>query len=347
MTDLNIRTDGHAGRITLTRPKALNALTHDMSLEIEAALDAWAEDESVRLIVIDAEGDRAFCAGGDIAYMYHSGRTGDFAGPRAFWRDEYRMNRKIARHPKPVVALMQGYVMGGGVGIGCHAAHRVVGETTKIAMPECAIGLVPDVGGSLLLARAPGRLGEYLGLTGTRMGPADALRAGFADAHVPQEAWRGLTRALCDTGDISAIAGVATDPGRAELAAVAGEIDHAFEAHTLSGILDRLDASGTPFAKTAEAELSRGSPLSAATTLELIRRSREAGTIEAALELEYRCTWRCIEQGDLIEGVRAQIIDKDRAPIWKHGDPRAVTHEEVAAMLAPLDNETREPGETA
>ena len=159
MSDLSIRRDGRAGRITLTREKALNALSHEMALEIEKALLAWRDDPEVALVLIDAEGEKAFCAGGDIREMYETGRAGDFDYGRRFWRDEYRMNALLAEYPKPIVSFLHGFVMGGGVGVGCHVSTRVVGESARIAMPECGIGLVPDVGGSLLLARAPGRLG--------------------------------------------------------------------------------------------------------------------------------------------------------------------------------------------
>ena len=162
MDDLLIRKTGRAGRITLTRPKALNALTHEMALAIHAALDGWRDDPEVALVVIDAEGDRAFCAGGDIAAVYRCGREGDHRIGRDFFRDEYLMNAAIADYPKPVVAFMQGFVMGGGVGVGGHASDRIVGDTTQIAMPESTIGLIPDVGGTWLLARAPGRIGDDL-----------------------------------------------------------------------------------------------------------------------------------------------------------------------------------------
>ncbi|MBK5926672.1 enoyl-CoA hydratase/isomerase family protein, partial [Rhodobaculum claviforme] len=163
--DVAIRTEGRAGRITLTRPRALNALGHGMVTRIDAALRAWASDPAVAVVILDAEGDRAFCAGGDIAEMHATGSRGDYGPARAFWRDEYRMNARLGAYPKPVVSLMQGFVMGGGVGLGCHVSHRVVGDSTRVAMPECGIGLVPDVGGSALLARAPLGLGRYLGLT--------------------------------------------------------------------------------------------------------------------------------------------------------------------------------------
>ncbi len=185
MTDINIRTQGRAGRITLTRPpKALNAVTYDMCTAIEAALDAWRDDDAVALVVIDAEGDKAFSAGGDIADLYATGKAGDFAYGRTFWRDEYRMNAKIHEYSKPIVSFLQGFTMGGGMGVGCHGSHRVVGETSQIAMPEVGIGLVPDVGGSMILANAPG--GH---LAPTRASPARAwgglrMRSWWALRHV-------------------------------------------------------------------------------------------------------------------------------------------------------------------
>ena len=192
MSEVDIRVTGRTGRITLHRPKALNALTADMVDRIEAVLDEWAADDRIAMLVIDAEGDKAFCAGGDLAQIYASGIAGDYEPARQFWRTEYRMNAKLFEFPKPVASFLQGFTMGGGVGLGCHASHRVVCENSQISMPETAIGLVPDVGGTMILSRAPGRLGEYLGTTARRMGPADAILAGFADYYVPREAWPAL-----------------------------------------------------------------------------------------------------------------------------------------------------------
>src|SRR6056297_1292977 len=203
--DILIRVEGRAGRITLNRPKALNALTWEMCTRIEAALDDWAEDDGVAMLVIDGAGDKAFCAGGDIAEMYATGTKGDFDYGRKFWADEYRMNAKLFNFPKPVVSFLHGFTMGGGVGVGCHASHRIVGDSSRIAMPEVGIGLIPDVGGSLLLARAPGRLGDFLGTTGHRMGPGDAILAGFADYYIPESDWTALKTALINHGDWQAV----------------------------------------------------------------------------------------------------------------------------------------------
>jgi enoyl-CoA hydratase len=226
---IRIRKIGRIGQITLQRPEALNAVSYDMVRAIEAALDGWRDDDRVACVLIDAEGHKAFSAGGDLQFMHETASKGDFEAGRSFWRDEYRLNAKIAGFPKPYVALCQGFVMGGGVGVSLHGSHRVVGESSRIAMPECAVGLVPDVGGSLLLARAPGHLGEYLGVTGYRMNASDALLAGFADWFVPEANWRDLTEALIETGDCSVVAAMARDPEDGPLMTLRTQIDEVFQ----------------------------------------------------------------------------------------------------------------------
>ncbi|MBN2906478.1 MAG: enoyl-CoA hydratase/isomerase family protein [Rhodobacteraceae bacterium] len=336
MSDIAIRKAGRIGHITLTRPKALNALSYQMCLEIEAALDAWANDDAVAMILIDAEGERAFCAGGDIAEMYETGTRGDFSYGQRFWRDEYRMNAKLFEFPKPVVSLMQGFTMGGGVGVGCHGSHRVVGETSQVAMPECGIGLVPDVGGSLILARAPGRLGEYLGTTGRRMGPGDAIHAGFADYFVPQAGWPALRDALIQTGDWGAIDRAAQTPPPGDLAALQPQVDALFAGETLLDIVNALRADGSDFAADALKQLSRGSPLAMACAIEMQHRLQGCDDIRTALTLEYRFTHRALEHSDFLEGIRAAIIDKDRSPKWRHADITSVSAADVSGMLMPL-----------
>ncbi len=341
MADINIRIVGRAGRITLTRERALNALSYQMCLDVSAALDAWVDDPAVAVVVIDALGTRAFCAGGDIQEMYETGTRGDFAYGRRFWADEYRMNDAIAEYPKPVVSLMQGFTMGGGVGLGCHASHRVVGETSQIAMPEVAIGLVPDVGGTALLAAAPGHLGEYLAATAARMGPGDALHAGFADTFVPYEYWLDLTERLEETGDTGIIADLSETAPPGPIAAAQARIDTLFAGPVagLEAALGEADAFGAG----ALAALRKASPLSVACALANIRAVRAAGGgIREALAREFRFTWRSAESGDFLEGIRAKVIDKDGAPAWKHRALAEVGADEVAAMLAPLgDNELR------
>ncbi len=336
MADIDIRTSGRAGRITLNRPKALNALTYDMILDIERALDAWRDDDAVDLVIIDAAGDKAFCAGGDIAEMYRTASSGDYTYGRTFWADEYRLNAKIAEYPKPYVAFMQGFTMGGGVGVSCHGSHRIVGDSSKIAMPECGIGLVPDVGGSLLLARAPGRTGEYLGTTTARMDAGDAIFAGFADHFIPEAAWDDLIARLEETGDVADIDAATRPAPKAGLAALQDDLSRHFGAGDMAAVAASLAADTSDFATRAGKGIGRVSPLSACTTLALIGRARTADTIRAALDTEYRVTWRCAENGDFVEGIRAAIIDKDNAPRWRHHSVADVTAAEVEAMLAPI-----------
>lgn len=335
MSDIEIRVEGRCGRVTLNRPAALNALSEPMCAALDAALIDWATDDAVDLVVIDAAGDRAFCAGGDIAELYAAGTAGNFAHGQDFWRKEYRMNLRIAGYDKPIVSLMQGFTMGGGVGVGCHARHRIVGESSQIAMPECGIGLVPDVGGSFLLALGPGRLGEYLGTTGTRMGPADAIYAGFADLFVPQAAWPALTAALVADG-IGALERFVSEPPEGLLAAQQVEIDRHFGGETLGDILRSLRRDDSAFAQGALKALARVSPIAACAAIEMQHRLGDAPSLPRALELEFRYTYRAQEKGDFLEGIRAAVIDKDRKPKWLHGSIEAVGTAEVAAMLMPL-----------
>ena len=335
MTDIHIRIEGRAGRITLNRPKALNALTYDMVLEIEKALDRW-RGADIDLLMLDSEGDRAFCSGGDIAEMYATGTAGDFGYGQQFWRDEYRMNAKLFEFPKPVVSFLQGYTMGGGVGVGCHGSRRIVGESSKIAMPECGIGLVPDVGGSLMLAHAPGRLGEYLGATATRMGAEDAILAGFADYFIPQTDWAGLKAALCETGDIPLIDTASKPAPSGKLKGLQGDINAHFAGETLGDIARSLRAADTEFAQSTLKAMARNAPLAMSCAITIVRRLKSATSIRQALEQEFRYTYRSLAQGDFLEGIRAVIIDKDGAPQWKHDSIDAVTAIEVTQMLMPL-----------
>ncbi len=337
MSDISIREDGRAGRITLNRPSALNALTYDMVLDIEAALERW-RDSDLALVMIDAAGDKAFCAGGDIAQMYASGLRGDYAYGRQFWRDEYRLNAKIFEYPKPVVSFLQGFTMGGGVGVGCHGAQRIVGETSQIAMPECSIGLVPDVGGSLMLARAPGATGAYLGLTGFRMGAADALYAGFADHFVPEARWEALKAALIQ-GDLHAITDQSERPPKGTLPGMQPRITRHFSRASLQDITDSLAAANDDFATATRKPMSRNAPMAMACCLDILKTLRRETQIRPALDLEFRYTYRAVEQGDFIEGIRAAIIDRDRQPKWAHKHPAEVTKEQVRDMLAPLGHE--------
>ncbi|MFH5773983.1 enoyl-CoA hydratase/isomerase family protein [Paracoccus broussonetiae] len=326
MADIHIRKDRRAGRITFTRPQALNALSHDMALAIDATLDDWRDDPQVQLVIIDAEGERAFCAGGDIAAVYRAGLAGDHQVGRDFFRDEYQMNAKIAEYPKPIVAFMQGFVMGGGVGVGGHASHRIVCDSTQVAMPEAGIGLIPDVGGSWLLGHAPGRVGEYLGLTSGRMGPGDAIFAGFADTYLPFDEWPALIERLAAEGDVSVIKGRPRPDAPLE-----GMDLSAFGGRNVDEIMASLQSD---IDETSLAALNRNSPLSMAATLALVRAARGDLSIRDSLAREYRFTFRATAESDFLEGVRAQIIDKDRKPKWSAD----ASDGNVRALLGPLQD---------
>ena len=321
--------------LTLNRPQIMNSLNFDLLRTLRDHIEAVRFKTDVRVVIFTGTGEKAFCAGGDIAEMYATGTAGDFAYGRRFWRDEYRMNARLFEFPKPVASFLQGFTMGGGVGIGCHGSHRVVCESSRIAMPECGIGLIPDVGGSLILGRAPGRLGEYLGTTGTRMGPQDAILAGFADYYIPEETWPGLIAALEETGDWSRIDAASETPPDGKLSALREQIDIHFAGETLGDILRSLHGDEGDFARETLGALERNSPLAMACAVEMAHRLGEASTIRQALALEYRFTHRAMEHSDFLEGIRAAIIDKDRNPKWRHA-LEEVNSIMVSQMLLPL-----------
>ncbi|WP_438990108.1 enoyl-CoA hydratase/isomerase family protein [Lentibacter sp.] len=335
MSDISVRVTGCAGRITLTRPKALNAVTYQMVTAIHAALDAWREDASVTRVIIDAEGEKAFSAGGDIAQLYETGKSGDFAFGQTFWRDEYRMNAALHDYPKPVISFLQGFTMGGGMGVGCHGSHRIVGESSQVAMPECGIGLVPDVGGSMILANAPGASGAYLGLAGARMNASDAIYAGFADTYISELKWKELILALENGANLGLLEAAADTPPEGQLERHQESISAVFEGKTLPEIVAALAASDTTFGKDTLKAVLRGAPLAMAATLMMMAQLRGNRDIRAALTLEYRFTARAMEHGDFLEGIRAAIIDKDRSPRWKHA-AETIDQSAAEAMLAPL-----------
>jgi enoyl-CoA hydratase len=342
MTDIIIRKDGRAGHITLSRPKALNALTWEMCLAIEGALNDWHDDAEVQLVLIDGAGDRAFCAGGDIAEMYASGKRGEYDYGQRFWRDEYRLNAKIHGYPKPIVTFLNGFTMGGGVGVGCHAAHRIVCASSKIAMPECSIGLVPDVGGSLILARAPGHCGEYLGLSGYRMDAGDAIYAGFADHYIPEDAWDGLKTSLCASGDCAALIAATHSAPQSRLAGWQSDIDACFSGETLSCIYQAMAYKSDPAITYVRKLMDQNAPLAMAVATQIIHDVRAEQTIRTALDHEFRFTFRCLAQGDFIEGIRAAIIDRDRNPQWQHTSWEQVPTSEVTRMTQPLGKDALE-----
>ncbi|MBY8885497.1 enoyl-CoA hydratase/isomerase family protein [Streptomyces sp. PTM05] len=338
------RTEGRAGYLTLNRPKALNALTHDMVHRIDEALTRWEEDDAVETVVITGEGERGLCAGGDIRAIHADARSGGTASAD-FWRDEYRLNARVARYPKPYVAVMDGIVMGGGVGVSAHGSVRVVTERSRIAMPETGIGFVPDVGGTYLLALAPGELGTHLALTGTPVGAHDAQRCGLADHFVPSAA---LPRFLADLAHAPVREALARHVSAAppgELDAQRRWIDRCYAADTAEEIVERLLAAGEVPAKEAARTLLAKSPTAVKVTLAALRRARSLGPLEEVLRQEYRVSCAALSSPDLVEGIRAQVIDKDRAPRWTPPTFAEVGEADVARWFTPLgDRELDLPG---
>ena len=324
--DIFIRKSGYVGYITLNRPEVLNSLTYSMILSIENALIEWETDEGIALIIIDAEGDRAFCAGGDIQILYENGFNKNFAYGQKFWADEYRLNEKIANYKKPFVAFMQGFTMGGGVGVSCHGSHRVVGETSKIAMPECSIGLVPDVGGSFLLAQLPGNIGTFLGVTGKRMKASDAIYCGFADYFIPETKWEDLKEKLFETGNIDWIKKFQGSKEASEIENSFSQISEAMVDVSTKNIESRLQH---PFFEKELSALRFNSPISVAYTISMLKMEKVRNNISDALDAEYSFTARSQEFGDFQEGIRAAVIDKDRTPLWKNKNLGEISDEDL------------------
>ncbi|MFD9078754.1 enoyl-CoA hydratase/isomerase family protein [Streptomyces erythrochromogenes] len=330
-----LRTEGRAAHITLNRPKALNALTHAMVRTIADALDAWEADPAVEAVVITGAGERGLCAGGDIRAIHRDAATGGTAS-LDFWRDEYRLNARIARYPKPYVAVMDGIVMGGGVGISAHGTVRIVTERSRVAMPETGIGFVPDVGGTYLLGLAPGELGTHLALTGTPVGAADAQRCGLADHFVPSDRLPALLAALASGSVHDVLAAHVAQAPPGELDAQREWIDHCYAADTVEEITDRLAHHPAPAAQEAARTLLTKSPTALKVTLSAVRSARGLGPLEKVLDQEYRVSSAALAHPDLAEGIRAQVIDKDRAPRWTPATSPEVADGDVERFFAPL-----------
>jgi enoyl-CoA hydratase len=334
--EVRIRIEGRAGRITLDRPKALNALTLGMVRAIRAALDAWSADQAVAAVVLDGAGERGLCAGGDVRSLYDArGEGSGFA--RTFWREEYELNALIHHYPKPFVALMDGIVMGGGIGLSAHAqgGTRIVTERSRIAFPETTIGLIPDVGGTWLLSRAPAPAGVYLALLGAQMNGADAIWTGFADRMVASARLPELVAALCSGANVTeTLDRIAVTPGPAPLQeAMRGDFGAAFAAPSVVAVAAALERLGSKDGRVEKAigDLGQRSPLALLATLEAVRRARAFDSLEQSLEMEFRLCSHLYEHGEFIEGVRALLVDKDRKPRW-----RPPTLAEAAADVAPL-----------
>lgn len=313
----------HTAVITLDRPKALNALNHEMVKEMTRVLEEWRDDEDITMVVLRGAGERALCAGGDIASLYEDAKAGGSLGEE-FWRDEYRLNDLIANYPKPYVAIMHGIVLGGGVGVSAHGSHRIVTDSTRIGMPEVGIGFVPDVGGTYLLSRA-GELGRYLALSARHVGAVDAIRAGLADVYVPEERLEELLGQLCATGLPSVIDDFAQplEEEGVDASKCVGE--------TVAEILANLDEDDAK-------RIRRHCPTALAVTLASLQRAANMD-LKEALNAEFGVSLRMQARADFVEGVRAQIIDKDRSPAWCPAFLDDVHEEAIEEILSPVDCE--------
>ena len=348
MTDqVLFETIGPIGLVTLNRPQALNALTLEMIAALDPQLEAWAGDPAIRAVVVQGAGDRAYCAGGDLRAIYDAGseaaRMMAEHPERDFFRREYRLNWRIHHYPKPYIALIDGVTMGGGVGLSMHGSHRVATERTLFAMPECGIGLFPDVGSGWFLPRCPGELGMFLALTGHRIKAADCLYAGIATHFIPADRlpgliddlaaadWSGMPPEVVD-GILAKSAG---DPGEAPLAADAAAIDRCFSADTVEGVVDCLEAEPGEWAAAARNAMDRNSPTSMKVTLKQLRLGGSMA-YDACVTMEYRLSQRFLADHDFFEGIRAVVVDKDRKPVWRPGALSEVTTAMVDRHFEPL-----------
>ncbi len=340
--DLIARREGSAGIIRLNRPKAINAVTLEMFREIDRALDRFEADPDVSLVLLEGAGDRGLCAGGDIRALYESSKVKGDLG-KILWREEYILNARIAKFPKPYVAFMDGIVMGGGVGLSAHGRHRVVTEKTRLAMPEVGLGFFPDVGGTWLLSHAPGEIGTYFGLTGQTMNGPDAIYSGFADVVVPSGELAALRDVLTEVGPgmssseiDTLIAGFATGETSGPVAKLHAQIDDWFAHDGMADIVAALKRDGSELAQSTLKTLGEKSPRGMVITLKLLRLGRASSSLEECLVREYRAALEVFASDDFREGVRAAVIDKDRSPKWSPAAIEDVTPEMVAPYFAEI-----------
>lgn len=330
---------GEAGLITLNRPRALNALTLTMVREMRRALDAWADDPSITRIVVRGAGDKAFCAGGDIRRLTEALKAGESEEALAFWREEYQLNIRIKRYPKPYISLIDGIVMGGGVGVSLHGSHRVAGDRYLFAMPEVGIGFFPDVGATYALPRLPGETGMYLALTGDRVKRADAVMLGLATHSVASEIMDGLLQDLISGAPVeAALKKAASDPGPAPLSAHRDTIDTCFSGASVVEVFQRLSEAaeqGSDFAAKTIDGMHAKSPTSMAIAFEQVRRGASLD-FEEAMKTEFRIVSRIGEGQDFYEGVRAVLIDKDNRPRWEPSSLEEVRREVIEHHFASL-----------
>ncbi|MFB9949438.1 enoyl-CoA hydratase/isomerase family protein [Rhizobium puerariae] len=331
---------GSAAIVRLNRPKALNSLNLAMVRVMKTAMERFADDPDISCVVLKGEGERGLCAGGDIRVIHEMGRAGDPEVTR-FWREEFPLNYMISHYDRPYVALMDGIVMGGGVGIASHGAHRIVTERTRLAMPETGIGYVPDVGATWLLSRAPGEAGTWMGLTGEIIGAADAIHAGLADACVPSERLDALAEALgalkggaSDEQVRAVIDRFAVVPEEGRLAAHRDAIDRAFAFDSVEEIVAALEKEDSEFAIGTREAIARRSPTSLKLALRMLRLGRQSSSLVECLEREFTVGSEILRNHDFYEGVRAAIIDKDRNPQWRPAKLEEVSEADLDRYFA-------------
>lgn len=340
--DILFQQRGSAGLVTLNRPKALNAVTHAMVLALHQQLHRWAADPAVTRVIITAAGGRAFSAGGDLRDVYDLGRAGRYDEALAFWRDEYRLNAAIKRFPKPYIALIDGIVMGGGVGVSVHGSHRIAGDRYLFAMPEVGIGFFPDVGATYFLPRLPAEFGTYCALTGERLGAADAVSAGMATHRVGSVHLSQLLQMLCDPAPIEQVLAEFQAPAEeGKVLPRRSVIDPLFAFDQVEEILAACDSEAAvgsehaAFAASTAATIRAKSPLSLKIALAQMRLGK-ALNFDMCMRTEFRIVSRVIRGHDFYEGVRAVIVDKDNAPVWRPADLGEVDAAQVERHFAPL-----------
>ncbi len=350
--DLIARREGAAGIIRLNRPKTINAVTLEMFRDVEKALDQFEFDPAVGLMLLEGAGERGLCAGGDIRALYEDSKVNGDLG-KILWREEYILNARIAKFPKPYVAFMDGIVMGGGVGLSAHGSHRIVTEKTKLAMPEVGLGFFPDVGGTFLLSRSPGEIGTYFGLTGQTMNGPDAIYARFADAVVPSSRLAALRETLVNlragtnaTEVKTAIDGFSTGETSGPVAALQPKIDRWFAHDRIQDIVADLRRDGSELAQSTLKILNEKSPRGMVVALKLLRLARACASLEECLAREYRAALEVFRSDDFREGVRAAVIDKDRNPKWSPPTIEEVTPEMVAPYFAGIGADELKFGQT-
>jgi enoyl-CoA hydratase len=337
--EIIVRRGGQLGHLILNRPRALNSLTHGMVDTVRSALEEWRYDDGIRTVLISGSGERGLCAGGDVVTLHRAVMGGEPAIVDNFSVAEYTMNAVIADFPKPYVAFMDGMVLGGGVGISAHGSHRIVTERTRLGMPETGIGFAPDVGSNWLLSRTPSRFGTHMALTGSHITGADAVALGLADYFVPSGTLPELAQALEETDADEAIGALAVTPPGGPILEYHRWIDACYKEDTAEAIVEALQADGDPAAAQAAAEIQAKSPTSVKVALAAVRRARHFDSVHDVLRQDYRVAYHLLRGHDMREGIRAQLVDKDRNPQWSPPTLKDVPTADVTAHFDPIDAE--------